>query len=705
MKKSVLALIFASVMAPKAMADDVYNVPFVDDFDANTKREQFTTIDANHDGVTWKRHYQTSLLPGWYPDIDYNEMEYSSGSASRPADDWFISPKIHLEAGKVYSFSFETHVSFDSYAHQLEVKMGQGVTVDDMTIQVVKQQTIASSSPETVEQEFTVDKDGDYNFGFHALSQPDRGSVYFTHLVVKQISSDDTPAQITDLSITPDAAGKLSATIAFTAPSKSVKGDALTSLTKVELSRDGKLITTITNAKPGEAVSYVDNGPHNGFNSYTAIAYNEQGKGIRTSVDSVYVGVDIPLPPTNFKMTDMGNQVLFSWGKVPTKGQRGYVVDPEGVHYQLYTLNSSYEAVEKLTETTSLSFLYTIEGQDGGQDLQRFGVLASNNAGWSEFANVRMVVGVPYNLPYRESFATGAGHGLIWQEGIGTYYITTEESADGDAGCVQFISGKYSREVSFNLGKMNMRLAQHPVMSFQYKGLGEGDTIIVYAERQDGTKVELATVKGDAADWTTTTVDLGQFVGESYIIPKLMTKADAGHTISLDDFQILDLYEADLDVALAAEVGESGMIEAEVTVSNVGVTDAENFDVVFSMDGKEAKRITVTEPLKAGFQTVVKAELPMEVVVDEQVELKAQVQWLYDLNADNDQATMQVVADKKALNGNDNATLIAMLKAAGERGLDVYTPEGQLVQRGAKSLEGLKKGIYIIGGKKVCVTR
>ncbi|MBQ0019645.1 MAG: fibronectin type III domain-containing protein [Bacteroidales bacterium] len=705
MKKSVLALIFASVMAPKAMADDVYNVPFVDDFDKNTKREQYTTIDANHDGVTWKRHYQTSLLPGWYPDVDYHEMEYGSSAASQPADDWFITPKIHFEEGKVYSISFDTYVSFDSFTHQLEVKMGQGVTAEAMTTQLMKQQTVSYSSKVKLEQEFAVDEDGDYNIGFHVLSQPDRGSLYFGNLVIKQLSNDGTPAKITDLIITPDAAGKLKAEVTFTAPSLSVQGAALTSLTKVELSRDGKLITTLTDVKPGLAVSYTDNTPHNGFNSYTAIAYNEQGKGIRTVVDSVYVGVDIPLPPTDFKVTDMGNEVIFSWGKVPAKGTRGFVVDADDVTYILDALNDSYEYRSNLTETKSNSYRYVISGQDGGQDLQRFGVRAYNAAGWGDYAYVRILVGVPYNLPYRESFATGAGHGIIWQEGIGTYYVTTEESADGDAGCVQFTSGKYSREVSFNLGKMNMRLAQHPVMSFQYKGLMGDDAIIVYAERQDGTKVELATLKGDAADWTTTTVDFGQFVGESYIIPKLMTKADAGHTISLDDFQILDLYEADLDVALAAEVGESGMIEAEVIVSNMGVTDAENFDVVLSMDGKEAKRITVTEPLKAGFQTIVKAELPMEVVADEQVELKAQVQWLYDLNADNDQATMQVVADKKALNGNDNATLIAMLKAAGERGLDVYTPEGQLVMRGAKSVEGLKKGIYIIGGKKVCVTR
>lgn len=705
MKKSVLALILASVMAPKAMADDVYNVPFIEDFDRNTQSQFFTTVDANNDGVTVKRHLQASLMPGWMPDKDFHEMEYNSGAARVKADDWYITPKIHFEADKVYSLSFRGMVSFDSFEHLMEVKMGRGITTAAMTDAVIKVTSISSSDYKSFEQEFTVTEDGDYNIGFHILSEPDRGSLYFGNIVVKQISNDNAPAKITDLKVSPDKAGKLSADITFTAPSKTVSGAELKSVSKVEVSRNGNLIKTLTGLTPGQLVTYTDESPRIGYNSYSVVAYSDNAKGIRTMLDSVYVGVDIPLPPVGFKITDMGGSVLFTWDKVPTKGQRGYVVNPDAVTYVLESMNGSYETTAELTRTSSHSYSYVLEAQNAGQDLRRFGIRAYNEAGWGDYAYVRIVWGVPYNLPYRESFATGVSHGLIWQEGIGTYYVTTEESADGDAGCVQFTSRKYSREVSFNLGKMNMRLAQHPVIRFQYKGLMGDDVITVYAERQDGTKVELATVKGDAADWTTTTVDLGQFVGESYIIPKLMTKADAGHVISLDDFQILDLYDADLDVAIAAEVGESGMIEAEVTVSNMGVTDAENFDVVLSMDGKEAKRITVTEPLKAGFQTIVKAELPMEVVADEQVELKAQVQWLYDLNAGNDQATMQIEAVKNALGGNDNATLIAMLKAAGERGLDVYTPEGQLVMRGAKSVEGLKKGIYIIGGKKVCVTR
>lgn len=39
------------------LVKNAYAVPFEDKFDENTKRDYFTTIDANHDGITIFRHY------------------------------------------------------------------------------------------------------------------------------------------------------------------------------------------------------------------------------------------------------------------------------------------------------------------------------------------------------------------------------------------------------------------------------------------------------------------------------------------------------------------------------------------------------------------------------------------------------------------------------------------------------------------------
>ena len=691
-------------MVTKAMADGVYTVPFVDDFDGNTKREQFTTIDANHDGVTWKRHYKQSILPGFYPDTDFHEMEYDSGAASQDADDWFITPKIHLEAGKVYSFAFNAYVGFDSFVHQVEVKMGQGVTVADMRAEVLKSTTVSSSSPETFEQEFAVEQDGDYNIGIHITSQPDKSSFYFTHLVVKQTSNDAAPARISDLQVQPDPAGKLSATVCFTAPSKTLAGDELASLTKMELSRNGSLIKTFTGIAPGESVSYVDNGPVSGFNSYTVIPYGEHGKGIRAQLDSVYVGVDRPLPPTNFRLTDCGSSVQMRWDKVAPKGCNGMVVDTDAVTYIVEAMNSSYSSLGELTRTMGLEYSYALNTLDGQQDLKRFGIRAANSMGWSDFAYARLVVGCPYNLPYRESFATGTIHGLVWQEGEGTYSATTADAADGDAGSIQFKALAGQTEVSLNLAKMSMQQAQHPVMKFQYKGLVAGAGIIVCAERQNGTRDTLCVLDEPAADWTPVTVDLQQFVGENYIIPKFLTKNVAGATVLLDDIQLLDLYDADLSIQLEAETREDGFVEATATLTNEGMTEAEGYAVLFTLDGKEVARVVASEALAAGHQAVLTATFPFQAQADDQAELKAAVQWVYDLCPDNDLASVQVVARKAALGTAEDATALAALFAAGRK-VDIHATDGRLVRRDATSLEGLKKGVYIIGEKKICVTR
>lgn len=703
MRKSFLALIFASVIAPEVMADGVYSVPFIDDFDANTKREEFTIIDANHDGVTLKRHYRVSIFPGFYPDTDFKEMEYDSEAATQKADDWFITPKIHLEAGKVYSFAYNAYVGYDSYQQLMEVKIGKGVTVADMKDEVMRVTTISSSGPRTFENEFTVEEDGDYNIGMHILSEPQRSSLYFTHIVVKQSSSDNVPAKISDLIVNADPKGKLLSTITFTAPSKTISGNDLQSLTKVELSRNGELFKTVTDVQPGQHVSCTDNSPRLGYNNYTVIAYNAEGKGIRASVDSVYVGVDCPLPPTGFTLTDGGDEIIISWNKVDTVGCNGYVVNPDEVTYNIEALNSSYSPVEELTRTADLTFHYKFNTLKGEQDLKRFGIRSMNAAGWSDFAYARMIIGNPYALPYRESFATGSNHKLTWQEGSGTFYVTTEESVDGDAGCVKYVPAYNGEEVSFNLGKMNLRQALHPVMRFSYKGLTKNDSIVVRGVRQDGTSVVLGTLNGVQDDWTTITLDMQQLAGETCVIPKLLTKGTKGKTICLDDFEIVDLYDCDLSITLEADVQEDNHTSVQMTVTNEGMTEVSDYDLVLTLAGEVVQRINVTDALPSGQKQVTKTDIVLDYRGDESLELKAQVVCLYDLNPDNDVYSVQVVPNKNALAVSDETALQSLLENIGPQGIDIYALDGRLVRHAAYNTMGLPKGIYVLNGKKICI--
>lgn len=691
-----LFTILLSAMASLAIADDVYNVPFTDSFDANTKRDQYTTIDANGDGVTFKRHYQTSILPGFYPDVDFEEMEYGSGSASIKADDWFITPKIHLVAGNVYSFSFAANVSFDSYTQVVEVCLGNDDTAEAMTTQLIPQTTVSSSTKHTFSNEFSVDATGDYRFGIHVTSEPDHGSLYFDDISIKMTSSTNVPAQVTDFTVTPDAGGALKALLRFTTPVKNIDGTDVGGITKVEVLRGDRLIGTITNVEPGQQVEWTDNSPKNGLNDYTVVAYNANGKGLRAIVKDVYVGVDTPLPPEDFTLTDNGNSILLTWGDCPAKGVHGMVVRPEDVVYYVQETNSRYEGVNLLAETREHSVSMQYDTMKGGQDLKRFSILCYNDAGWSDDAYARMVVGAPYNLPYSESFATGASHGLLWQEGLGTFVVNSDDSSDGDAGCMTFTPLFEGESVSLNLGKMNLKQALHPVMSFKYKG---DATITVRTQNMDGTIKEYCTLQGNADEWQMMTVDLQPVAGQTYIIPKFFVEGKYHKTVALDDICLKDLYDYDLSLTIdeAHYDSEKGSVVVAYTVVNEGLTNARSFSVVTSV-GSASVTDSVDESLAAGHVYNGQAEIPVKEYGV--VEVKSVVVYAFDLYNDNNAASVKLAIDNapSASSDADGIDVVEMRSSAGDA---VYSIDGRYL---GTDVNSLARGIYIIGGKK-CVKR
>lgn len=676
----------------------VFEVPFVDQFDSNTNRKHFTTIDANNDGNTIVRHYQESLLPGWLPDRDYEEMQYYSNASTQTADDWFITPKIHLQPGKVYAFSFNARVSFDGYTQKVEARMGRENTVEGMTTELIKVTTLASSDYKTLEGEFTVEEEGNYNFGIHIVSDPGEEYLYFDDVTVKVASAIDAPAAVESLSVTPDPEGLLRTIINCTAPSTTINGNELTSITKVEITRDDNTIATLTGIVPGQTINYTDNGPKTGYNQYTVTVYNSDGKGLRAIADPVYVGVDTPLPPEPVTFIDNGESIDIHWAEVPGKGTHGMVVRPDGITYTVIALNDSYEWQDEIAETKKLSYTYTYNTNKGGQDLKRFGIMAGNEAGYSDYACGRLVVGAPYNLPFHESFATGVSHALTWMEGDGNFSITTGDSSDSDAGSIGCMARYDGEQTSLNLGKINFRQALHPVLTFKYMMSGEEDNLTVKIAQKDGTHTEVKNVTGATEDWTEVTVDLADFCGAGYIIPKFQFTGTHGEYIFIDDINIADLYDYDLAIDITSQQEAMAGSEAAVsaTVSNVGLTPVRGYTVILYVDDKEAATadgalLTCGESKQHEFSIAVNGK------DGEFVDIVAVLICDYDLNTSNNRASAPVMITA------DPAGITAMPSAASPQ--DVYTLDGRLVKKGATSLSGLSNGVYVINGRKIIIKR
>lgn len=129
---------------------DAYDVPLEVSF--LTAFDQMTIIDANADGNTWQA--------GW------SSAVYKTGN-SGAGDDWMITPKINLKAGKTYVLTIEATADKFFMDEEFEVYLGQGFTVDAMTQHLADITVSKIDAEDTYEVTFTCPEDGQYNLGFH----------------------------------------------------------------------------------------------------------------------------------------------------------------------------------------------------------------------------------------------------------------------------------------------------------------------------------------------------------------------------------------------------------------------------------------------------------------------------------------------------------------------------------------------------------
>lgn len=117
--------------------------------------EKWTVIN-NNGGNTWTH-------PVTYFD-DYWEINYG-----KPSDDWLISPEVTLTTGRRYVIEVEVKSGTNQPA-ELEFYTGHGTSVGDMSNFVFSITAEGNGSQTYTSEQFTVDADGQYNLGVHAIS-------------------------------------------------------------------------------------------------------------------------------------------------------------------------------------------------------------------------------------------------------------------------------------------------------------------------------------------------------------------------------------------------------------------------------------------------------------------------------------------------------------------------------------------------------
>ena len=183
MKKGIA--LFLGLLLPMIVFASAKTVPYTSALNGDS---DWIVVDNNNDGVTWE-------------DLYTDKVYSASDDTSIAADDWLISPSIHLEAGKKYQLSFRYYTFFLQNKERFKVMLGQGATVEALSkgrkLHDTGSDGVESSSGyTTVNAYITVDTDGDYNIGICCYSEAGQHWLHLNNFSLTYFDEDNIPAQI-----------------------------------------------------------------------------------------------------------------------------------------------------------------------------------------------------------------------------------------------------------------------------------------------------------------------------------------------------------------------------------------------------------------------------------------------------------------------------------------------------------------------------
>ena len=192
---------------------------------------------------------------------------------------------------------------------------------------------------------------------------------HFTGLYIPYLTADNgaAPARVSSLDAQADLNGAMKDTIKWVTPSKTWAGDDLANLQSVKIYRknagyatteltktadliaNSQLLATVPATEKETAMSWVDENPIDGINTYYVLAANDKGNGV---IDSIrcYMGIDVPGAVGNIMLEKNGTGVDISW-TAPEKGANNGYIGTEGLSYKITRLPDSVVVAENVTDT------------------------------------------------------------------------------------------------------------------------------------------------------------------------------------------------------------------------------------------------------------------------------------------------------------------------------------------------------------------
>lgn len=602
--------------------------------------DELIVEDTNGDGETWTFDEIHTMARCRYSAADNYTM---------PMDDWLFSPPVVLKPGRMYRIAADVN---NYYLASERAELGFGPQPEGASMTVVSDRyTLKSANPVTIEALVKVETEGKYYMGVHGCSPADCLYLYAGNFAISEGPLLGTPGAVTDLSITPGAQGALEATLSFKAPTTTVEGGSLASVTAVDIYRNGEKVTSLTSVTPGQQLKYVDKGARQSDNLYRIVARNDKGDGYAVE-RNVYVGHDRPGEPVNIRATEQDGSVVLTWD-APVKSETGGYFDPSSL---LYTVVRGNDEAELAVDLTSRTFTDANPPLGGfRQEFFQYWVYAKSPAGYGYGASSNIVtVGEVYPLPYIETFPDGKISRGPWdvrmpEDSEGNWGIYHEGSSpavtpyDADGGMVGYSPGNDGSEGTLVSPKFSLEGCTDPTVQFYYYDHQmESASIQVLAQANDGELKNVGTASlntGSSAGWKKASFDLSEFAGEKgvQIAFKAVSPEGMG-IIYVDNISVRQSFDYNL-TAGALEAPQRMMAgepsQVRVTVENTGRKTAKDFSIELYRNGTLEQTLAGTTTLPDGSRTYVFDVTPLNIWPDK-IEWQAKVVYDKDLyEADN----------------------------------------------------------------------
>ncbi|MDE7402005.1 MAG: choice-of-anchor J domain-containing protein [Muribaculaceae bacterium] len=516
-----------------------YAAPFTENFDEASVMADFGNIDGDGNGNAW---------------IWSEGQLHSSICLERNVSDYLITPPVKLQKGMSYNISIDTKATRSPtriYPERIAIFAG---TDEKQLNQPVLEPTVVDwDNYKTLAATFTPDADGEYMLCIKACSDADMYWLWIDNLSVSAPFVSAVPAAVSDLTVTPDAAGALSAELLFTLPEYTISGDRLQGIKSVRIYRDGENIETLQGT-PGEKLTWKDNTVTNGSHEYGVSAVSSIGESPVANV-KVYVGVYEPVKVSGAEVVhgaDSG-ELIISW-EAPVQDTKGHTLPEGSVKYQITRYDRDVTIVSDSAADTD--YTERVSAADANQEFVQYKIIAVGAGGKSEpvYTNI-VTVGKFTPTPASESFAGGVAQldFVVERDDDNASWTVTNDgsnpgvaSLDADEGLLRFTGVNRGDRANFHSATFDISGLETPALSFYYlypRGVETGLSVAVEWEESGKHREKSIPVNSDTRieGWQRCILPLEEGINAMRFCITGVNDTDMGVNIFVDKISISTL--------------------------------------------------------------------------------------------------------------------------------------------------------------------